>query len=129
MPLPGFIQLYNRLPYDFEFMSNGTPYLIAAHTVETATVAMAMCAIKQSMYKMTIDGNPLFGVVAFGDPDFNSPLTDNDLHTGDPILGNTMEFTNPEEMVVLKVNTAGVMPIRRGAVNPKMDFMAGRGNN
>ena len=128
MPLAGFIQLYNRFPYKFEFTSNGTPYVIEAHTSETGTLDMAMCAVKQSLYKITIDGNYLFGVVIFGDPTYGVPLTPEDLHMNDPILGNTIEFANQEELSVVKLSMSGVMPGKRAGVNSAMSFVAGGKN-
>lgn len=128
MPFTGFIQLYNRFPYKFEFMSNGTPYTIEPHSIETATLDMALCAIKQSLYKITLDGDQRFGVVVFGDPAWNVPLLEEDLHRDDPILGNTIEFANPEEVSVVKTSMAGTTPGRRWAVDPRMSFIAGGKN-
>ena len=128
MPLPGFVKIYNRYPHKFEFCVDMRPYIIEPHSEEVITYEMALLAIKQSMYKIDLDGNPKFGVVVDGDPDFGVPLTKEILVTGDLIKDNTLEFNNPEELEVVKISMSGVQPVRRGAVGP-ITFMAGKKSN
>ena len=128
MPLPGFVKLYNRFPTKFEFTCNMRPFTLEPHSEEVVTYDMAILAIKQSMYKITMDGNPLFGVVVPGDPEYGNPLVDSDLHTGDPVKDNTIEFVNPEEMFPVKVSMAGVQPVTRKPLTRDY-FVAGKSGN
>lgn len=99
MPLPGFIEVHNCLPYDLDFQCDARQYTVKSHTAEVMTVSMAMQCIKKSMYKLDTDGIPYYGAVIIGDP--HNPvvnLTNEDLQLNDPIASSVIDL--PEEITL-----------------------------
>lgn len=117
--LPGLVRLYNRLPYDIDFQYNSRQYRLPSHAVVVAPVELAGQAIKQSLYKITLDGDFLFGVVAEGFAPFE-PLAEADIKTGDPVKDDTMEFEEGTWALPIKV-AQGALTAHR-ALDRKMTF-------
>lgn len=119
----GFVKVYNSLPYPVEFQFDSDRYKLVEHAEEFLPVHLAREAVQQSRYKILRDGTPLFGVIVEGFAPFE-PLTEEDLHLDDPILGNQIEFENPEELRPLKVSQVGVMPSARKRVDSAVQVQA-----
>lgn len=90
--MPGYIRFYNRLPHALEFQFDSRSYQVPAHQWTAATYDLVQAAWKASRYKIKQDGSSLHGVVFEDDPVWGSPLTPDDLHEGDPLLGGEIDL-------------------------------------
>ena len=122
------VEVYNRLPWKLEFQCDGFPMEIEPHAKVALTIGEAQCAIRQSFYKLE-ENDWVSGVVPWNHPDFEKPLTKEDIYTGDPILDNEIAFPNDgyvREMVKIP-RVRELMPGRRRSVNPDILMLSGKG--
>lgn len=128
--MPGFVRLYNRLPQPLEFQYDSRPYAVPAHRWTVATVELAIAAYKASRYKTLADGTPLFGVVFENSDEWGIPLTEEELHADDPILGNEIDIDlgakvfdgrqyGPPEAIRIR-QTPETLPKRRSPIDAKV---------
>lgn len=129
--MPGFIRFYNRLPHSLEFQYDSRPYSVPAHVWSAATVNVVQAAWKASRYKIKLDGSSLYGVVLENDPQWGVPLTPEDIHEGDPLLGGEIDLElgpkvfngktyGPPEVVSVR-QTAETLPKHRIARDRLVD--------
>jgi hypothetical protein len=127
MLTPGGFELYNRFPYDVEFQWDSRPYVIPAHGIMRVDgVGIARAVISRFGRKIGPQGLESSGVVLRSDPNFGVPLTEEDLNPPDLILGNEVQFADPQNLEVKRF-AADRLPGRRGAVESTVVVLPGKG--
>lgn len=120
-------ELYNRFPYDVEFQWNSRPYTIRAHSVMRVDgIGIARAVITKFGRKISPQGIEHSGVVYRADPLFGVPLTEEELNPPDLILGNEMQFADPQNLEVKRF-APDRMPGRRSAVDSAVVVLPGKG--
>lgn len=136
--MPGYIRFYNRLPHALEFQFDSRSYQVPAHHWTSATYDLVQAAWKASRYKIKQDGSSLHGVVFEDDPAWGAPLTPEDLHEDDPLLGGEIDLEMGPKMfngktygppeVVPVLQTSATLPKPRSARDTMVNvFVTGAG--
>ncbi len=124
--LPGFFEVYNRFPYDFEFTCNSRPYVIPAHDTAVMTLEMTSCCLRQSQYFITMEGNRLLGCVLTHDtlspsePLEKEDLPDYQLELPEQITLGGITYGPAEK---IKTPQTDLLPTKK-RIDAKLNFQA-----